>query len=684
MQQQTPGMTVLILDGPWWSVGKQAQIISATTTHVVLAVHDVVRQETIKLAPEQVIVLDQIAPTTDGPFHSGDTVFIHESAFGQARDRGQVGKVISAFPAWQKCLIRLDEGEEENRKLYDFEAISLITPERRPPDEDYFRAITDAVPRRGYWRRYHEWWQQQADRKLWPIDELPALYAASLEIEAQVKAEIAAEVERQGQLLEQAFRGLTHVQKVEKWQAEWYSWTASRASDNEPTPEEKLLRAIVGESNAEEAQAQPEDHLEVPEEHGRDYGYRNSGSELLERCERHMKRLAQPGGYAYDMVPFRAISAEAAPGAPAISLSQPTLPQAALPLAEPLILPGREQALTLLKEGGEPFTAALASLASTADDVTVAALFEQYAALQAREGFDDMRYLRINNLALALLATQREDVIEAVLKKKLDTKFWGEAEAYRLQGIMFKGSAQPLFWDEQNPWHISMNEAMQTAIARVWAPVMRYAPRFVALLSEYTLGLALFTHKATGACYLGYLHLVPLASYELSKYGVERRVPSDTSITHLLEWLDQGHLCLLLGYPSRDPDHDRVAHLPHFRLPLALRELYAIHSGLDGAVGYNIESPQQVQRLLGWIDEEDKYLLDRFHARTLGLLPDQFVAFASDISGNSSVFDLDCLDERQNPQVADWDHETWKVSRRESFWQWFADFAPRSLLGLDE
>ncbi len=249
---------------------------------------------------------------------------------------------------------------------------------------------------------------------------------------------------------------------------------------------------------------------------------------------------------------------------------------------------------------------------------------------------------------------------------------------------MFKGSAQPLFWDEENPWHIRTDEAVQTAIARVWAPVMRYSPRFVALLSEYTLGLALFTHKATGECYLGYLHLVPFASYELRKYGIERRVPSATSIAHLLAWLDQGHLCLLLGYPPRDPDYGGLAHLPHFRLPLALRELYAIHSGLDGAGGYVIEPPQRVQRLLGWISEEEKYLLDRFHARTLGLLPNQFVAFAPDGFGNTQVFDLDCLDERQDPQVADWDHETWEVSRREPFWQWFADFAPRSLLGLDE
>jgi hypothetical protein len=209
-------------------------------------------------------------------------------------------------------------------------------------------------------------------------------------------------------------------------------------------------------------------------------------------------------------------------------------------------------------------------------------------------------------------------------------------------------------------------------------------PRFAALLSEYTLGLVLIKHRETGEYFPGYLHLVPFQSYELQKYDIERCVPTNTSIDHLIEWLDQGHLCLLLGYPLRDPDNDVLAHLPQFRLPLALRELYAVHSGLKSAGGYDIEPPQHLHRLLGWIDKENRYLLDRFHARNLSLLPHQFVEFAPDGFGNTFVLDLDCLDEQDNPQVADWDHETWEVSKREPFWQWFTDFAPRSLLGVNE
>ncbi|GHO47634.1 hypothetical protein [Ktedonospora formicarum] len=551
------GTMVLILNAQWQSYeGKKAQIISTTDTKVVVEVHDWFQREAVELAPEQVITLDQINPTTEGPFHTGDLVFLHEAVYGQARDQGQIGKVISAFSVWQKCLIELEEGDEteedkENRKLCDFDDISLMLPERRLPDEDYLRAVARAVSRRGYWQRYYEWWQQQAEKKLWPIDELSDLYAASIDIKAHIEAEIATEAERQGQLLEQAFGGLTHAQKVKKWQTEWSSWTEYRSYNNEPTPEEKLLKAIFGDdaSSEEEKSEGQEPQPETPEEHGQEYGYRNSGLELLERCEKHIKHLAQPRGYAYDAIPFRAIPSEVVTNAPGPISSPPALPPTTFQPVEPLTLPGREQALTLLEDEGEHFTAALARLASDADDAAVVTLLEKYEALQTREGYDNLRYHHINSVALALLATQREAAIDAVLKKELNMKFWGDASSYSVQGIMFKGSTHALFWDEENPWHISAGEEVQTAIARIWASVARYAPRFVALLCEYTCGLALFKHQATGEYSLGYFHLVPFTSYELRKYRVEPRVPADTSIHHLAEWLNQGDLCLLLGYP---------------------------------------------------------------------------------------------------------------------------------------
>ncbi|HET8840724.1 MAG TPA: hypothetical protein VFN35_04615, partial [Ktedonobacteraceae bacterium] len=595
MQNLKVGTTVLILGGSWRHEGKKARILSITEARVEVEISDFLGREVIELAPDQVGALDQVEPVVEGPFHTGDRVFFHEAAYGQEGDLGQVGRVLDVFPAWQKCLVRLDE--EEDSRLIKFFDLSLLSPERRLPDEDYLRAIVQAVPRRGYWRRYNEWWQQQADKKLWRIDELPDLYAASLEIEAQINAEIAAEVERQSQLLVQAFDGLTHAQMVEKWQAEWYSWTEFRSYLNEHSPEEKLLRAIFGEGVSEEVgEAEPEKQAEEPEEQGQDYGYRNSGPELLERCEKYMKWLAQPEGYAYDAVPFRG-SVDAVTVDPLTILAYtPTLPQNSLHLTEPLIFPSRELALTLLSEEGEHFTAALAGLASDADEAAVALLLEKYKALRAREGTDDWnrRYRLTESVALALVATRHGEAIDAVIKEKLDLKFWGDGSPYGVQGVMFKGDARAFFWDEENPWGIRADEGVQAAIARIWAPVAHHAPRFVALLCEYTLGLALFKHEEMNQYYLGYLHLVPFPSYELRERGLEDSMPSDTSIAHLIAWLDRGDICLLLGYPPHDPNDDGFNDLSRFRLPLALRELYAIHGGLQGGGGRDIDSLQGV------------------------------------------------------------------------------------------
>lgn len=679
MQHLKAGTTVLILNHRWYD-GRRGQILSSTATGYMVKIDEPFSLEkTIELTAEDLIALDQIKPVTEGPFHTGDTVFVHKAAYEMPQDQGQTGTVISAFLTWQKCLVHLDE-EDQDDTLYSFHALSLIAPERRTPDEDYLRAIAHAVPGRGYWRRYNEWWQQQADRKLWPIAELPDLYRAGQEIETQINTEIAIEIEKQGQLLNQAFSNLTSAQKVEKWQAEWYSWTEYRSYNNELTAEDKLLKAIFGEDTQEEETKEPENSTQTAEEQGQDYGYRNSGPELLERCEKYMQRLAQTEkGYAYDRIPFRQFVSP-----PATSISTTTASQQETQRTEPFIPLERELALLYLKNEGEHFTAALASLASQADDPATDALLEKYTGLQAREGFDEQRYHSINRLALALFATRRKDAIETVLQHEISLKSWGDTSLYSIQGVMLKGETQALFWDEKNPWQIKSDQGLQNAIAQIWSPVMPYAPRFVTLLMEYTVGLALFKHKETGSYALGYLHLVPLESYQYHKYNVKPNVPTDISIYHLVEWLDQGQLCLLLGHLPRNPDHDSLEHLQHFRLPLAMHELYAIHSGLDSAGGYTLVGPAQLHHLLNWIDETSAYLLNRFHARNLALSPDQFVAFAPDGFGNTYVFDLDCLDERHDPQIADWDHETWEISGRQPFWQWFVDFAPRSLLGLSE
>jgi hypothetical protein len=155
-----------------------------------------------------------------------------------------------------------------------------------------------------------------------------------------------------------------------------------------------------------------------------------------------------------------------------------TLPQTPSQAIEPVVLPEREQAIMLFNNEGDAFTAALASLARNADEVTATLLLEKYTAFEAREGFDNLRSHQSNNLALALIATRYKEAIHAVLKKALGTTFWGDSSPYTVQGILFKGSMRPLFWDNENPWHISTEQTVQEAIAHRFYAMCPVLPRF--------------------------------------------------------------------------------------------------------------------------------------------------------------------------------------------------------------
>lgn len=673
MQNLAPGMTVMIIEGAFADFS--GRIKSISDTEILVEVRFFGRAVPVKLASEDVIAMNQAssaqeALVAESPFHIGDTVFIHESAYGQPGNVGQVGHVVAVMPESHRCAV--NPGEEQLTRGYRFSQLSLIEPERRPPDEDYLRAISHAVPMRGYGPRLTQWWQEQADKKIWSIEEIPDLHAAFLVFKAGVDAEIEAEIERQHDLWRQVFLDLTHVQKVEKWKSEWFSWIEYRSYLPPPpelTAEARLLLAIYGNEQGTSGEN------EGDEEH---HVYHGSGPELRERCEGHMKHSAR-NGYAYDAIPFRPVSVDATSNEALLRrsiVSAPPSPSRQTTLLE------REQALAALRDEEEEFRAALVSLASSADEQAVAVLLEKYADLESREGFDEMRWYLQSRLEIALLATQHEKAVLSVLHGKLERSFYSP---YREQGIMLKGRVDPFFWSE-NPWQISAGETVERAIIRIWAPVARYAPRFVSLLCERIIGLALIQREQADTPLLAYLALQPFLSYELRKFGLVRAIPERIDCNNLLDWLDQGSVSAFFGGPPRDPNDDRAQRLPAFRLPLAMRELAAIHNGLGYSGSHAVDSSDELAPLLsGFFDNmtenEKNYYLNRFHMRNPGLLPSQFVTLAYDGAGNVSVFDRDSLDERLDPRVADWDHETWQVGRRESFWSWFDDYIP-SLFGL--
>src|SRR5690242_18582219 len=104
---------------------------------------------------------------------------------------------------------------------------------------------------------------------------------------------------------------------------------------------------------------------------------------------------------------------------------------------------------------------------------------------------------------------------------------------------------------------------------------------------------------------------IPYSSYELREYGIVGNAPTQTQ--NLLDWSGLGVVSTFLGYPPRDPNDDLLEHLPDFRLPLALRELYTIHSGLACFSG-RLLVPKHLHNLLydGFLDrmtqdEKDYY-----------------------------------------------------------------------------
>jgi hypothetical protein len=188
------------------------------------------------------------------------------------------------------------------------------------------------------------------------------------------------------------------------------------------------------------------------------------------------------------------------------------------------------------------------------------------------------------------------------------------------------------------------------------------------------MGLALL-HPASGEGpeYLAYLTLWPRESYELERRGVRRPPPESRERGRLHEWRGMASLSLLLGEPPLAKDAAYPEEPPALPLPLATRELGLAHRFLtDGA-----------HSIKPWGTSLALYCDDRrelFCERNGGKPPSRFVLFTGDGAGNGEAFDLDLLDERGDPVVRSWDHETWEAGAALAFWDWFEEAAPSMLL----
>ncbi|MBO0780032.1 MAG: SMI1/KNR4 family protein [Ktedonobacteraceae bacterium] len=687
-----PGdQAIYIENGTYWEY--PVTILEITSYHILLKRGWLPSQKVIKALPEQVLPYDPML-VQQGPFWTGDTVFLHRPS--ERGDEERMGTVRNVFPEHQTCLVTFRDGgtDNEHMRRYDFHDLCLVTPQRRPPDEDCLRAIEHAIPALLCEEaRSRLWWAQHAQQDSWTIERFPELSRAYAVFEEHLQARRVAESVRRQDQWKQAYAGLSHTEKIARWQEdylEWLDWHAAyqrfrreevypalltpeecamiEAYGEEPeaTEEEKLLAAIHGFKIGNEA---------TPLLHhvGR---LESEGLMLAERCENSMK--SRQHGYAYDRIPFRPVVASLSPQTTPAPLGarfpdqQPVSAIRTEPFSTPHSL---LQAKTALEHWTKRSLEVLASLSQDGKEDSVALLLQCYAATSALDDVET-RFHRTNLVEIALFTARHHKAMAAIAQKQAEAC---GCASYNVVGLMHRGMPQAFFWQE-NPWAMRMDEGVDMALNRLWAPLEPMAPHFVQVLRTYVLGLVLLKERESGTLALGYLHLVPYGDDELRKYQVERQLPSSLDSDRLIDWMGLASLSMLIGYAPHDPHDDRCPRAPEFRLPVALRELYSLHAGIEA--GNTLSAPQRLSDFT-WVTKTED-LLTRFNERTSGHMPDRYIAFAHDRGGDEFVFDRDRLDTRGDPLVAYWDHETWNVGGHQPFWDWFEEHASQYFLFFEE
>ncbi len=216
-----------------------------------------------------------------------------------------------------------------------------------------------------------------------------------------------------------------------------------------------------------------------------------------------------------------------------------------------------------------------------------------------------------------------------------------------VKGLITDGGATLPFGD--NGWKVPARSGLGAALEQIWRPLALRAPGFSAQLAAHVVALALLEPLGGDDPALAYLYRRACVCHPRDSYGV------------------------LIG---RAPSAATTS--AAFRLPAALRELYAVHGGLASG-DVELLTPEAVAPLT----PECRGRLDGFRRRNQGQLPDQFRVFLKDGDAGGKVFDLDRLDVRNDPIVRRWYPETIEVEGNSSFWDWFADEAPELLLHTD-
>ena len=218
-------------------------------------------------------------PAGDGPFRPGDVVHVHDGL-----SRGFTGVVESIAPE-EHLLVKPAGGEVMPRR---FDEVTLVSPLRGSPLDQYEAAIRRAVARRGYSLRRRQWWVERAREREWTDEELPGLATRFLDLERTLDEARDATAARAVADLRSEYESLDAEQQVARWITDHERWTTWRPemsathreiAEKIVTPEEVAERVRVRGDAAtdEDARRRAFDDL-VEEEMSR-------GGELAGRVE---------------------------------------------------------------------------------------------------------------------------------------------------------------------------------------------------------------------------------------------------------------------------------------------------------------------------------------------------------------------------------------------------------------
>ncbi|MEO3824405.1 hypothetical protein [Actinomadura sp. B10D3] len=277
----------------------------------------------------------------------------------------------------------------------------------------------------------------------------------------------------------------------------------------------------------------------------------------------------------------------------------------------------------------------------------------------------------------AALAGEDAPAIEQMLSRdrelRLIARGWSDsdvpAEGAELRGLLLRGSETVLPLAADNPWGVSADADLWSAVEHVWAPVAERCPAFLAALRKELLGLALV--EIEGRYLLGYLYLAmhdaPFAQHlrDLPRYehfDARMRVLWGTVPTAL-----GPEAVPAIGEP----------------LPPGVRDLAAVHASLESD-GFNLWSDRLTTTLAAWIlrmfegEDPAEYAPESEFPRALNGEFNGCVLFGTcPPSGENYFLTMDDRDPDGTPRVGTVGIDG--IGENESFWDWFNGAVPEYL-----